>query len=494
MRVNASVANNKLTAKQSLFTGLGSKVQGASQGVTNLLDNEKKKNTITVLDGIRGLACFLVIFYHLNLVARNYHIWLPIRDFGSIVGSIALFGQSGVILFFTLSGFLLFLPYAKSMLLEREWPSARLFYLKRAFRIMPGYYISLFLLTPLMHPEYLQKSHWGDLWLFMTFRMDFPQTFQKINGPYWTLAIEAQFYVVLPLLAWAMSSIVCRGKMLHRTIWLTICVCAIIAWGLLSRYWGLHWNSLYASKTAVSPFLLPPSFAAAIKPYIVGTDGKYFEDFGIGMLIAVAYVYSQNTAPNSWWNKGICRISPLLFIAAIAILFFTALWHFYTWYPYNALHFLDQYHEALLKNWGEWEPLCSGIGYGLFMCALLYGPNWLVRPWEWAPLRWIGLSSYSLYIWHLPLMMIFVYDTLPDLQASGMPRLTQYGILSLWTLLVIVPFCLAIYLLIEKPGIRLGEITRRKFLKERKRQTIALVTDTPVLDRPLESAMPSRRD
>src|SRR5215813_643091 len=102
-----------VATKQPVFTRL----QVASRGVTSLFDNEKKKNTITVLDSLRGLACLLVMFYHLNLVARDYHIWIPIRDFGSIAGSIALFGQSGIILFFILSGFLLFLPYAKSMLL-----------------------------------------------------------------------------------------------------------------------------------------------------------------------------------------------------------------------------------------------------------------------------------------------------------------------------------------------------------------------------------------
>jgi len=127
------------------------------------------------------------------------------------------------------------------------------------------------------------------------------------------------------------------------------------------------------------------------------------------------------------------------------------------------------------------------------MCALLYGSKWLIRPWEWAPLRWIGLSSYSLYIWHLPLMMIFAQRILPHLQARGLHRLPQYGILCLWTLFVIVPFSLALYLLVEKPGMRLGGIMCRKLLKHEKRQRI-MPADTPVLERPLESAVSSRRD
>ena len=157
-----------------------------------LFDSDKKKNTITVLDGIRGLACFLVIFFHLNLVARDYHIWVPIHDFALLLvqlhclDSLVLFSSSCYPVFFcschtqnpccwqrTGLLFVCFICDVHSVLCLR-------------------YYISLFLLTIVLHSEYLQKEHWDDLWLFITFRMDFPQTFQKINGPFWTMAIEAQ--------------------------------------------------------------------------------------------------------------------------------------------------------------------------------------------------------------------------------------------------------------------------------------------------------------
>jgi peptidoglycan/LPS O-acetylase OafA/YrhL len=88
-------------------------------------------------------------------------------------------------------------------------------------------------------------------------------------------------------------------------------------------------------------------------------------------------------------------------------------------------------------------------------------------------------------------MTIFVQASLPHLQAAGMPRLIQYGVFCLWTLFVIVPFSLAVYLLIEKPGIHLGAILYRKLRKHEKGHRMIPV-ETVALERPLESAIASQ--
>ena len=72
-------------------------------------------------------------------------IWGPVYNIHDVPGmlaffvaSVAYYGESGVIFFFLLSSFLLFLPYAKALLFEDPWPSLRRFYLRRIFRILPG--------------------------------------------------------------------------------------------------------------------------------------------------------------------------------------------------------------------------------------------------------------------------------------------------------------------------------------------------------------------
>ena len=50
----------------------------------------------------------------------------------------------------------------------------------------------------------------------------------------------------------------------------------------------------------------------------------------------------------------------------------------------------------LATYWDLVYPICYAIGYGLCMFALLHGAAWLKRPFEWTPLRWLGLISYTL--------------------------------------------------------------------------------------------------
>src|SRR5690348_16875167 len=97
--------------------------QRIQEWITHLLEINKQKNTIAVLDGVRAIACLSVITFH---VSGDAHIW-EMPGLGRLAVAIAMAGDSGVTLFFVLSGFLLFLPYAKSLLSGGEWPAMRQF-------------------------------------------------------------------------------------------------------------------------------------------------------------------------------------------------------------------------------------------------------------------------------------------------------------------------------------------------------------------------------
>src|SRR5207302_8511508 len=81
--------------------------------VESLLDNERKsgkKNTRSVLDGVRGVAVLMVIVFHVNRVSGD-NLWNQAEY--PLASAISTAGGIGVTLFFVLSGFLLFMPFAK---------------------------------------------------------------------------------------------------------------------------------------------------------------------------------------------------------------------------------------------------------------------------------------------------------------------------------------------------------------------------------------------
>ena len=131
------------------------------------------------LDGVRAIAALLVLVFH----AAQEGLPLP---------SILSFGQTGVDLFFVLSGFLI-----TSILLNarpRDWSEVKTFYIRRSLRIFPLYYLAL-LVTGL----FFFKVSWPFLLYLQNFWLSAGKT---IGGPmhFWSLAVEEQFYLVWPFL------------------------------------------------------------------------------------------------------------------------------------------------------------------------------------------------------------------------------------------------------------------------------------------------------
>lgn len=152
------------------------------------------------LDGVRGIAILLVLLLHLGVMIPT----TPVEHF---VYRVISAGWIGVDLFFVLSGALI-----TGILLDSKGSSTyyKDFYIRRALRILPLYYlilvISFYVLPFIAHPKAVNFARVaGDevwYWLFLTnFRMAAaggPQ--HGIMDVTWSLAIEEQFYLVWPLL------------------------------------------------------------------------------------------------------------------------------------------------------------------------------------------------------------------------------------------------------------------------------------------------------
>jgi peptidoglycan/LPS O-acetylase OafA/YrhL len=177
---------------------------------------------VPALDGVRGLAIVLVLVSHFRLGTTP-----TVAD--RVYETVALAGNSGVDLFFVLSGFLI-----TGILLDAKDAERgayfKNFYARRALRILPLYYgvvASMALVWPLVHAptaawRLFHQNQWW-YWLHAT-NILFAKT-ETLGMPYrtshfWSVAVEEQFYLVWPIVVWYSS----RRRLLH------ICVgCAVLA-------------------------------------------------------------------------------------------------------------------------------------------------------------------------------------------------------------------------------------------------------------------------
>lgn len=181
-----------------------------------------EKRHIDTLDYARGIAIVAVLLCHTLSCVYGYE-FIPwdgwFRNFdGSTVSSIVLFplsfGQGGVALFFVISGFCIHLSFHQQ---GKNW---RHFFIRRTFRIYPAYFAALTLfvaLNSINHYLAVLESP-GDLKHFLMHLLlihNFnAETFKSINGAFWSLAVEAQLYVLYPVLLSAISKFGWRATMI----------------------------------------------------------------------------------------------------------------------------------------------------------------------------------------------------------------------------------------------------------------------------------------
>jgi peptidoglycan/LPS O-acetylase OafA/YrhL len=421
------------------------------------LNDQKPKGTIASLDGVRAVAFLLVFEAHLT----HAGVW-GYSGNNQFINAFFGVGYTGVTLFFVLSGFLLFLPYTQALLFKKDWPQPKIYYIRRILRIFPGYFFSLFILVMFTKPYFIQPHNWGQLIPYLTFTMGFynnPSTL--INGPYWTLAVEFQYYLILPLIAFGILGLT-RLVRPEKRLWMVVgSLVAMIIWGLVTACYGAYFFS-HPNQT----FLIPRPLLNVVLFVIYGDRSKSLEDFAVGMLIAVGYLSVMNSPRKDHYALMMRRLLTVLLIPC-SMLFVYALVPGYPW------TFVPRMFQAFPWMIEFTIALC----YGYLVTAVLFTrpDGWLGRMFSWTPLRWLGLISYSLYIWHRPLIQVLATNIGPDLQRLN-PVLT---ITLFWVIgfTVSVIFCFFLFVLIEKPGMRLSEKLRQQILQ---RDTQKQATSDPI--------------
>lgn len=363
-------------------------------------------------DLLRVLCTLLVAAYHiwqqswLNPAFSVAGIRVDLRD------QVAT-GYLGVELLLMLSGFLLYLPYASG-----KTPSIGSFYKKRALRILPSYWFCILVMLfafALPQGQYASAgAMWKDLAAHATFTHNlFRETYfaTPLNGAMWTLAVEAQFYLIAPLL--------CRA--------------------FRRRPAAVYAAMLLVSQAYRHLFVLPLSDTT----YFLNRLPNLLEVYANGMLAAHVYVQlcrRRQSALSAW-------ISTLLAAAALTALWFLAEAQGHV-SGYELSRLGQMLRRFLVSACGAIFLICGSRGAGWFraLCS-----NRLIRFLSGISLNfyiWHQVLAVKLKAWHIP-----PYSAANPNAAGEQPWQTAYTIACFAAALIAAT--LTTYL-IERPAAKLG--------------------------------------
>ena len=267
----------------------------------------------------------------------------------------------GVAIFFALSGFLLYRPFASARAHGTPAPSVRAYLVRRALRILPGYWVALTVTLALgLLPVDALLATYTLTQLYVP-----GHAFDGLVVT-WSLSAEASFYLVLPL--WALLAAAAFGGRLRARGELT--AMALVA----------------VTSVCFRALMLDD---AGYGPAVWGWLPSVAIYFLVGMALAVVSVAAQVPGRGS---AGVLGRAPLWWaLAVVALAVLTVAFP-----PTGA-----SARPSILTDIAEYLLAAALAAFVLLGAAFAATEDPVTRLLRWAPLAWLGLISYGLFLWQI---------------------------------------------------------------------------------------------
>jgi peptidoglycan/LPS O-acetylase OafA/YrhL len=350
------------------------------------------------LDGLRAVAILWVMFGHISSSLN----WPVTEFFQKPFNLLQNMGWVGVQLFFVLSGFLI----TRILMTDKGKPHfLRNFYIRRSLRIFPIYYLMLvlfFILLPLLgsFPSWLGNAVNDQLWYWL-YLQNWIRAFsdQGALAPYWSLAIEEQYYLIWPLMILSLNP-----KQLKFVCFLMILSAPVFRTGLY-HYMPLWFDVENIGKAAAYNF----TFAR-------------WDAIAIGSLIAL-YVGSDNELKMMKIAKYVFVLGSIIILIQLAVL---------------------SNFTSVAPGIGMLNQTTISLVFGSIIVLVYFSKqsHWFVNLLEYTPIKSIGKVSYAMYLFHLPLAVIWInYWSLDFSNHSSF--VTLLLVFLHYSILVVVTYLLA---------------------------------------------------
>ena len=360
-------------------------------------------------EGMRAIACLQVFLYHALWRFGNPQIEFGCFDVDQLIKTM----DGGVCIFFVLSGLLLSLPFWNAILHARAWPSSIEYLRRRAARIVPAYFailVILYLLNPSGIYSLKGMTDFGLHVLFLHTFFEF--SYGSVNPVLWSIGIEFQFYLLLPLI---MAGL-CRLSMTRLRPAGACVVLCLICWAI-----GLMESTVLRLIPNPIPFASLRSHETIL----------WYLQFFAGGITAGMIVASLQRSIEIGNSPQESQLATLL--AAVAVVSLTI--------------------SSYFGQEGDWRKISycgwpmNVITIGILLCCI--PQSRLFRSVLSAKtLCFVGTISYGLYLWHWPVQIAVAGGTLPG-RFAGSSLVAVGGGVSLAVSLL---FACASYYIIEIPG------------------------------------------